>query len=256
MKQKITPRPRMLFGILTGVSLAVAAVCLMTACIDIYRQGEFTREIVAARFRPIALPVYVALALTAGGFLLDLLLPSQSPKPKAGRQTALILARLESKADLSACDDGLRNAIVAQRQSRARCAAIRTGLLLLSALLFLAYALNGNNFHSSDINASMLRAMVMLLPCLAVCFGFGIFTAYHNTASMEQEIALLKQAPKKAAAAFQEAPARPSEKRRNVLRALTVCLAAALLLYGYFSGGTADVLTKAVNICTECVGLG
>ncbi|MBE6563056.1 MAG: thioredoxin [Ruminococcaceae bacterium] len=33
-------------------------------------------------------------------------------------------------------------------------------------------------------------------------------------------------------------------------------LAAAALIYGAIAGGTADVLTKAVNICTECIGLG
>ncbi len=35
-----------------------------------------------------------------------------------------------------------------------------------------------------------------------------------------------------------------------------LALALALLLFGFFTGGTVDVLTKAVNICTECVGLG
>ncbi|MBQ8683609.1 MAG: thioredoxin [Clostridia bacterium] len=30
----------------------------------------------------------------------------------------------------------------------------------------------------------------------------------------------------------------------------------ALLVYGFATGGIADVLTKAVNICTECIGLG
>ena len=33
-------------------------------------------------------------------------------------------------------------------------------------------------------------------------------------------------------------------------------LAVGLLILGYCTGGTADVLTKAINICTECVGLG
>ena len=35
-------------------------------------------------------------------------------------------------------------------------------------------------------------------------------------------------------------------------------LAAAvlLLIWGFVSGGAADVLTKAINICTECIGLG
>ncbi len=40
------------------------------------------------------------------------------------------------------------------------------------------------------------------------------------------------------------------------MKAILVCLAAVLILFGFFTGGTADVLTKAVNICTECVGLG
>ncbi|MBO5868321.1 MAG: thioredoxin [Oscillospiraceae bacterium] len=33
-------------------------------------------------------------------------------------------------------------------------------------------------------------------------------------------------------------------------------VAVFLFVFGLFTGGTQDVLTKAVNICTECVGLG
>ncbi len=44
--------------------------------------------------------------------------------------------------------------------------------------------------------------------------------------------------------------------RPAVIRTVILCLALAALAYGYFTGGTVDVLTKAVNICTECVGLG
>jgi len=40
------------------------------------------------------------------------------------------------------------------------------------------------------------------------------------------------------------------------VRCVLVCAAVVLLVYGYLAGGTADVLTKAINICTECVGLG
>ena len=49
-----------------------------------------------------------------------------------------------------------------------------------------------------------------------------------------------------------EAKKPSSEKIRYAL----LIAAAALALFGFFSGGTADVLTKAVNICTECIGLG
>ncbi|MBR3978575.1 MAG: hypothetical protein IKJ94_03005 [Oscillospiraceae bacterium] len=35
-------------------------------------------------------------------------------------------------------------------------------------------------------------------------------------------------------------------------------LAAALVLtaLGFLTGGTQDVMTKAINICSECIGLG
>ena len=29
-----------------------------------------------------------------------------------------------------------------------------------------------------------------------------------------------------------------------------------LIVYGFLCGGTVDVLAKAINICTECIGLG
>ena len=37
---------------------------------------------------------------------------------------------------------------------------------------------------------------------------------------------------------------------------LLFILAAMLLVLGIFNGGLKDVLIKAVNICTECIGLG
>ena len=42
----------------------------------------------------------------------------------------------------------------------------------------------------------------------------------------------------------------------TAIRIAVLCAALFFLLLGYFSGGSTDVLTKAVNICTECIGLG
>lgn len=40
------------------------------------------------------------------------------------------------------------------------------------------------------------------------------------------------------------------------LRIFLLLLAAALLAAGVCNGGMRDVWVKAVNICTECIGLG
>ena len=40
------------------------------------------------------------------------------------------------------------------------------------------------------------------------------------------------------------------------LRLALLLLAAALIALGVWNGGARDVLIKATNICTECIGLG
>lgn len=40
------------------------------------------------------------------------------------------------------------------------------------------------------------------------------------------------------------------------MRKILILLAIALIAIGVLNGGARDVLVKAVNICTECIGLG
>ena len=71
--------------------------------------------------------------------------------------------------------------------------------------------------------------------------------------TMRIEAQLLKNAP---AAAKITPPPMKLRHGKGAARAILLAVALALLLHGYFTGGTADVLTKAANICTECIGLG
>ena len=75
---------------------------------------------------------------------------------------------------------------------------------------------------------------------------------------MEQEIELLKQLPNaENAMSIQNGDATDkSEKHVKIFRTAFLCVGLFLLIYGFISGGTVDVLTKAINICTECIGLG
>ena len=45
-------------------------------------------------------------------------------------------------------------------------------------------------------------------------------------------------------------------RRVNIIRAALIVLAALLIVAGIHNGGLRDVLYKAKNICTECIGLG
>lgn len=255
MTNQHSKKIRKLYGILLSVVLVIAGICLMAECYGIYSspEGVFSREIVAQHFSRIAIPVYLCLAMVIVGFVLDVFLPADLRKTPMEKNYPLMLERLHAKTDLSQCEDSLRTAVLREQTSRKRHKIVIIVLLLLGSVLFLVYALNGSSFHQHEINASMIQAMLRLIPCMLVPFGYAVFAAYQSLVSIRREIDLLKQANAPRAAAEQVTA--PS-KSPALLRWAVLVVAVGILVYGYFSGGTADVLTKAINICTECVGLG
>lgn len=45
-------------------------------------------------------------------------------------------------------------------------------------------------------------------------------------------------------------------RAKGAVRILLLSASAVLIVLGIFNGGLRDVLIKAINICTECIGLG
>ena len=260
MNKEMLQKIHSIYNKILSVVIIIAGICLMVACVGIYQSGDqpYSRESVAAAFSGIAFPVYLSLFMIVLGFLFELLSPSERKKEKTPKAYLHIIKQLRSKKDLSACSADLTAAIEAQQNSRKLHTTISMVILGIASVLFLIYALNGAHFHQSEINTSMIQAMYRLIPCMAVSFGYAVFAHYHNRKSMEQEIELLKQVPNAAnATAIQDAdPTDKSEKQVKIFRTAFLCIGLFLLIYGFISGGTVDVLTKAINICTECIGLG
>ncbi len=46
------------------------------------------------------------------------------------------------------------------------------------------------------------------------------------------------------------------ERKQKIIRWCLLALALVIAATGALTGGTRDVLTKAINICSECIGLG
>lgn len=268
-------RVQMIYRIVLSAAIVIAGICLIIACLGIYRSGDqpFSPESVAAAFRAVAIPVYLCLALVIGGFILEIFLPVEKKKQPVEKQYDLILSNLQKKLDLDSCDEATREAILSGRKLRAFDKKAPLVLLGICSCIFLFYALNSTNFHQSEINGSMIRAMYVFFPCLALPFGYGLFASYSRKRSMIKEIELIKaalaennSAPDKAETAPEECKCIIAKIRSRImknpvlftriLRYSLLGIGITLLVVGFFAGGTRDVLTKAVNICTECVGLG
>ena len=251
MTEKSVKTVRLVYGIVLSAAAIVAGICLMAACMGIYQSGGeqiYTPEKVAAAFQDIALPVYLFVALSVGSILLEGFLPPR-PKAKNAQIPEMVRARLLEKADMTYCGPQLKAAICNEQKKRTVMTGIGFGLLALCSAVFLIYALNGANFHQSDVTGSMVSAMWVFFPCLAVPFAYAVFAAYFCKKSILAECELLKTVPKAENSA-------PAVKPVAWVKWALLAVALGIFIYGFFAGGTVDVLTKAVNICTECVGLG
>lgn len=244
-------RIHILYTIVLSAALVVAGICLMCACLGIYHSGDrpFTPEAVAAAFSTIAWPVYICLALVAGGFVLDGFWGLDKKKTVPEKQYAAILSKLHAKADVRTAP------VVAEQKKRRLHKVITLVLLAAGSLVFLVFGFDPKTFTLDNATGAMVQAIYWLLPCMAVPFGYAVFTACYSRKSMQREIDLVKQAIAEGA----PAPMAVAPKKTcslGFVRWALLGVAVVLLVYGFFAGGTQDVLTKAVNICTECVGLG
>lgn len=253
-----------IYGIALSAVTVIAGIRIALACYDIYTSGKaaggqiYTRQAVAEAFAPIALSVYLCLALVIGGFLLHRLLPPQEKKAQPEKNRSLILSRLHAKTNLTRCDEALVFEIQREQKRRKCHWVISAALLALCSIGFMVYAcLPGRWPDVAQVTAAIVPAVLVMLCCLAIPTGYAIFTAYYCRKSQDREIDLMKQAPREATLS----PAPKAAKETNdkwmlMARTAIVVVAAAALLYGYFTGGIEDVVAKAAAICTECVGLG
>ena len=252
MNEKTKKILRAVYAVLITAALIVAGLCLIVACVGIYRSGDrpFSREAVAAAFGGIAAPVYAALGVILLGFVLSLFCPSAETE----RKPDMLLPtwrRLTARAEL---DDAARRAVAAERRRRLIHRIVTAALLVIGAAVFLVYACNFEHFHRSEINSSMVKAMWVLLPSVGVPFLYAVFAAYDTRASLRREVAILKGCPQRPTAREDEDA--PDGHLLTVARLAILAVAVIAIVIGLFTDGFADVLTKAVNICTECIGLG
>lgn len=256
MNNESMVRIHRIYNIVFSIVLVIAGICLIAGCLNIYFSGDqpFSRESVAATFSGIAFPVYLSLVMAVISFIWEIISPSDKEKDPKQKDFPAMLENLYSKKDFGNAETSVQEEIKALWKNRKLHITVRTIILVVCSAVFLFYALNSANFHQSEINSSMINAMKVLIPCLLVSFAYALFVAIHNEKSIQKEIELVKKLP--ALQSDGENEIVSEEKRLSPYRNAILVAAIILVVYGFLNGGTIDVLAKAINICTECIGLG
>lgn len=260
MSKKTIQHIRFVYSIVLSLMLIVTGILLMISCVNIYKIGNrpFTPENISTAFSKIAVPVWVTVALSVIGLIAMPFLPAEKSRVKAMKEKKSTLALLQKKLDTQTCD---QNALLLIKKEQKIHTILQIGAIAVVcavAIPAIIYAFNFNHF-SADYNASVIAACLWILPAAFVAMGASIAFLYLENASVERQIGYVKSAiaqSKNVSSAPQAQKHRNHAKLMMGIRIALLVIALALIIAGILNGGMADVLAKAVNICTECIGLG
>ena len=250
--------------LLPWLRAAVAAMTLLLAallcwqCIDIYAAGNapenltadgvhieqvYRADDVGARLTTLAIPAAAYAVLIAVTAIVQHRAPE---KPEASAMTAENRLRL-MKRRVAALPESAKYEETLRRNIWIATAAV----LLLCAVMAGFFLLNGSNFASWDLERVMGEMLVHTAPWAAVAL-LAVYVALRACdKSCLREAEALRGQPAGKPAPLQEKPLPAS-----VLRADLYAAAIVFIVLGVMNGGLRDVLVKAINICTECIGLG
>ena len=117
--------------------------------------------------------------------------------------------------------------------------------LLLEGCLTFVYENQTPMYEISRIKAYFEKTGFVYLALFIVLVLTGIMNLFR------------KKTPEKQKKSSEYRHAKPiSPRRRTAVRLFLLAMAILLIVPGIMNGGLYDVFVKAVNICTECIGLG
>ena len=242
----------------TALMTLVLAALLCWQCIDIYADGNaadnldengvhltpvYAMEDVSARLLTLAVPAGAYVLLIAATAVVQSLVPAPAEKTALTPENRLRLR----KRRVAELPEAARHEEALRRNIRLATAAV----LLLCALMAGLFLFNGANFISWDLETVMGEMLLHVAPWAAVALLAAYIALRACDASFERECAALQ-----GLSAGKPAPMQEKPFPADVLRADLYAAAIVFIVLGVMNGGLYDVLVKAINICTECIGLG
>lgn len=244
----------LVYGCITALHIVIVGIALIVSCLTIYGSGErpFSREVITLAFSQLAIPGLVCLALVVGGIVLQIALPLDHEKAKGIRSEKHTLLRYAGKyAELSAEQQKKVSREISLRHT---CKIVTAIIIVALAVYPVLYFADWSHFGVTDLNGDILSAVLIVLIPTAMALALVYLCTRLELASIRREIDIYKEnslKPEKIPNADTSDP-----KKLAIIRAVLMVAAVVLIILGIANDGVADVLGKAIRICTECIGLG
>ena len=257
---------RFWYGVFLGVFTVLIGAAFIFAAADIYYSAEgYTYEGAAYRLKILLAPICLWIVAIVAGFVLSVLYPDEG-KRRVKQDSFTLFKRLKKRIPVQTDGELLASFRKGERIRlgvRLACAAV----CLAAAIASLVYLCNTANFPYQDLNGEILRMLKNVLPWVAAAFVAACATTVFEAVYAKKMLPSVKKliATGKGGVKEPSKLSRKTEEAAAVLGSKHVILAVRLVLLavgitlvfvGIFNGGARDVFIKAINICTECIGLG
>ena len=122
-----------------------------------------------------------------------------------------------------------------------------TGICLIWGSLSIYYS--GNGYSRQMVLETFSKICIPVYICLALLIGSFIINLFIKEDVKKPKFKKLKNFN-------QNTEPKLNNKTMLTIKIVVIIIGLISLVFGAIIGGFNDVLTKAVNICTECIGLG
>lgn len=279
MAKEKTAKIRFWYGIFLSVFSAIVGVLFIVQTWSIYHsapQSPYTVENIRLHFNQIAIPVWLWVAAILGNILLSYLYPEVEKRPKAYINMTYALSK--TKKRLSGNKELLNaTSSVSRKEEKIRlivnvaCAMLIIGLAVIGALILfdvLYQPLIKTEFFSAHggVVDKLFQCVILSLIAMAAAYLASVLNLNSRTRERVyylQEMAKNLQSKKgETIPVVAEESVQAKETEKSIwkgvwlYRAAIFALAIVLLIVGVANGGMKEVFLKAINICTQCIGLG
>lgn len=271
-RSKLTPREKFFryFPRVTAFTVVALGALFIIAVYHLYLTGgetPFTRERVGDYLIKLLIPSVITLVMLIANAVVSRLDKTAKKKPKENTSTAYFkqtanLEKLSRSFDFESASDDTKALITAQRsrEKNARTVAIVT--TVICAIYSLIVTFDTGRYTVESVNSDIAGVAFAVLSCAAITLGVWSAHTVIRASAKREEMSVIRAAIKENSALLvrREEDKRSHEKRDNIIRNITrgviISASAVLIILGIMNGGMADVLAKAIKICTECIGLG
>ncbi len=254
------------YGIFLGVFTFVVGILFISQAADIYYSGlDYSRELVIERCTAIAAPFWIWVAAVVAGGIIWTGYPAEKKKLKRLPDDRASVERFVNLSVKESEAEGFAEAAAAVKKEGKirRIVWISCLAVCLICAGVGAYFLFNLPAYPADPNEAILSLVRSVLPCVIIAFaascGAAIFDAVSAKKILPQARKMLSvggKAQTQPAAQGKIAVALQSPLTLLIIRIAVFVIAVVFIVLGILNGGMADVLGKAINICTECIGLG